>query len=63
MRNAHKILVEKPEGKIPLERPRRRWKDSIRIDFRGTGCGVVDWINLAQDMDQWGLLWTWYEAS
>jgi hypothetical protein len=56
MRNAHKILVEKPEGKIPLERPRRRWKDSIRIDFRGTGCGVVDWINLAQDMDQWGLL-------
>jgi hypothetical protein len=24
MRNAYAILVGKPEGKIPLERPRRR---------------------------------------
>jgi hypothetical protein len=34
-KNAYKILVGKPEGKSPLARPRRRWEDYIRIDFRG----------------------------
>jgi hypothetical protein len=34
MRNTYKILVGKPEGKRPLGRPRRRWKDNIRIDLR-----------------------------
>jgi hypothetical protein len=33
-RNAYRILVGKPEGKIPLGRPRRRWEDNIRMDFR-----------------------------
>jgi hypothetical protein len=37
MRNAYKILVGKPEGKRPLGRPRRRWKDNIRIDLREKG--------------------------
>jgi hypothetical protein len=31
MRNANKILVEKPEGKRPLGRQRQRWEDNIRI--------------------------------
>jgi hypothetical protein len=33
-RNAHKILVGKPEGKRPLGRPRRRWVDNIKMDLK-----------------------------
>jgi hypothetical protein len=33
-RNVHRVLMGKPEGKRPLERPRRRWKDGIRMDLR-----------------------------
>jgi hypothetical protein len=36
-RNAYRILVEKPEGKKPLGRPRRRWVDNIKMDLRETG--------------------------
>jgi hypothetical protein len=36
-RNAYRILVVKPEGKRPLERPRRRWEDNIRMDLREIG--------------------------
>jgi hypothetical protein len=36
-RNPHRILVEKPEGKRTLGRPRRRWVDNIKIDLRETG--------------------------
>jgi hypothetical protein len=32
--NAYRILVGKPGGKKPLERPRRRWEDNIKIDLR-----------------------------
>jgi len=37
MRNSYKILVENPEEKRSLERPRRRWKDNIRMDLRKMG--------------------------
>jgi hypothetical protein len=40
-------LVRKPEGKRPLGRPRRSWKDNIKADLRNLGCGGVDWIHLA----------------
>jgi hypothetical protein len=50
-RNAYRILVGKPEGTIPLRRPRRRWVDNIKIDLREIGWDSVEWINLAQDMD------------
>jgi hypothetical protein len=33
-RNEYRILVEKPEGKTPLGRPRRRWEDNIKMDLR-----------------------------
>jgi hypothetical protein len=33
-RNAYRILMEKPEGKRPLGRQRRRWVDNIKIDLR-----------------------------
>ena len=39
----------KPEGKRPLGRPRRRWKDNIKMDLEEVGCGGMDWIELAQD--------------
>jgi hypothetical protein len=55
-RNAYRILVGKPEGKRPLGRPRRRWVDNIKIDLRKIGWGVMDWIELDRDRDQWRAL-------
>jgi len=52
MRNAYKMLFEKPEGKRPLGRPWSRWEDNSRTDLRGTGWEGVDWMHLAQDRDQ-----------
>jgi hypothetical protein len=52
-RNAYRILVGKPEGKRPLGRARRRWMDIIKMDLREIGRDGVDWIELAQDRDQW----------
>jgi hypothetical protein len=52
-RNACRILVGKPEGKRPLGRPRRRWVDNIKMDPREIGCDCADWIDLAQERDQW----------
>jgi hypothetical protein len=43
-RNAYRILVEKPEGKRPPGRPRRRWVDNIKMDFREIGWNGVDSI-------------------
>jgi hypothetical protein len=50
-RGAYRALVGKPEGRRPLGRPRRRWKDNIEMDLREVGWGGMDWINLAQDRD------------
>ena len=52
-RNAYKVLVEKPESKRPLGRPRCRWEDNIKMDLREVGCDPGDWIALAEDRDQW----------
>jgi hypothetical protein len=55
-RNAYRILVGKPEEKRPLGRPRRRWVDNIMIDLREIGWDGIDWIDLAEDRDQWRAL-------
>ncbi|PNF20161.1 hypothetical protein B7P43_G00613 [Cryptotermes secundus] len=55
-KNVYRILVEKPEGKRPQGRPRRRWVDGIRVDLREIGWDGMDWIDLAQDRDQWRAL-------
>jgi hypothetical protein len=55
-RNAYRILVGKPGGKRPLGRPRRRWVDNIKMDLREIGWDGLDWIDLAQDRDQWRAL-------
>jgi hypothetical protein len=57
--NAYRLSVEKPKGKTPLGRPRRRWMDNIRIDLGEVGWGDVDWIGLAKDMDRWRALVNW----
>ena len=51
-RSAFKILT----GKRPLGRPRRRWKDSIRIDLKEIGINTRNWVNSAQDRDYWRAL-------
>ena len=56
-RGVYRVLVGKPEGKRPLRRPRRRWKDNIKMDLQELGCGAVDWIELAQGRDRcWALV-------
>jgi len=49
-------LVGKPEGKMPLGRPRRRWEDNIKMDLQEVGGGRGDWMELAQDTDSWRAL-------
>ena len=46
----------KTEGKRPLERPRRRWEDNIKMDLEEVGKGCGDWMELAQDRDRWRAL-------
>jgi hypothetical protein len=51
IRNAHQILVGKPEGK--------RQEDSMKMNFERKVCEDVDWFHLAQDRDQWQGVVTW----
>jgi hypothetical protein len=55
-RNANRILVGMPEGKGPLGRPRRRWVDNIKMCLREIVWDCMDWIDLAQNRDQWRAL-------
>ena len=55
-RGVYRVLEGKPEGKRPLGRPRRRWKDSIKMDLQEVGCGGMNWLELAQDRDRWRVL-------
>jgi hypothetical protein len=51
-RGLHRVLVGETVGKRPLERPRRRWEDNIKMDLQEVGCVGMDWIKLAQDRDR-----------
>jgi len=55
-RGLYIIFVEKPEGKRPLERPRRRWEDNIKMYLQKVGYEGMDRIHLAQDRDRWQAL-------
>jgi len=55
-RGVYRVLVGNPEGKRPLVRARRRWKNSINMDLQEVGCGGMDWNELAQDRDRWRAL-------
>jgi hypothetical protein len=47
-RGAYRILVVRPEGKRPCERPRRRWENNIKMDLQEVGWGA--WT---------GFIWLW----
>jgi hypothetical protein len=55
-RNAYMLLVQKPEGKRPLGKPRHKWIDNMKIDLVELGFGEFDWIGLAQDRYRWRAL-------
>jgi hypothetical protein len=52
-RGVHRVLVGKPEGNRPLGRPRRRQECNIKMDLQNMECGVMDWVEVAQDRDRW----------
>jgi hypothetical protein len=54
--NAYRILVGKPEGKKQLGRSKRRWAVSIKMDLGEIEWDDTDWIDLAEDRDQWKAL-------
>jgi hypothetical protein len=54
-RGVHMVLVEKPEGKRPLGKPRRRWED-IKMELQEVRLGCEDWMELAQDRNRWRAL-------
>jgi len=49
--NSCKVLVRKSQKKKPLERPRHRWEDNVKIDTMKIGCESVYWTQLVQGMD------------
>jgi hypothetical protein len=53
-RNAYRLLVGKTEGKRPIGRPKRRWVGNMNL--REIGWVGMDWIDLAQDRNQWRAL-------
>jgi hypothetical protein len=55
-RGMHRVLVGKPEGKRPLERPRRRREDNMKMDLQEVGGNREDWMELAHDRDRWRAL-------
>jgi hypothetical protein len=52
----YRVLVRKPEGNIPLGRPRRRWEQNNQMDLQEVRCGVMDWVEVALDRDRWQAL-------
>jgi hypothetical protein len=50
-RGVYRGLVGKHEGKRPLGAPRRRWVDNIKVNLQEMGCGGMDWIELAKDIE------------
>jgi len=55
-RGVHRALAWKLEGKRPLGRPRRRWKDNINMNLQEVGRCCGDWMELAQDRERWQAL-------
>jgi hypothetical protein len=52
-RGVYRVVVGRPEGKRPLEKPRCRWEDNVKLDLREIGIDGANWIRLAQDSVQW----------
>ena len=53
-KDAYVVLVGRPERKRPLERPRRRWEDNIKMSyFKEMGWKGMDWTDQAEDRGRW----------
>jgi hypothetical protein len=52
-RGVYRVLVGRPEGKRRLGRPRRRWEENIKPDFREIGIDGANWIRVARDRVPW----------
>jgi hypothetical protein len=52
----YSVLVGRPEGNRPLERPRCRWEDNIKLGLREIRIDGANWIQLAKDRVQWWAL-------
>jgi len=55
-RSAFKILTGTHTGKRPLERPRRRWEDNIKMNLEEISINARNWVDSAQDRDYWRAL-------
>ena len=55
-RSAFKMLTSTLTGKRSLGRPRRRWKDNIRMDIKEIGINTRNWVDSVQDRDYWRTL-------
>jgi hypothetical protein len=70
-RGVYRVLVGKPEGKRPLGRPRRRWKNNIKMDLQEIGCGVwtgSSWLRIGTGNEplgsiKWGEFLDWLKTS
>jgi hypothetical protein len=52
-RKACRILVGKLKGRRPLEKPRSKWKDNMKMYLRDIEWGSMDWICLSENRDHW----------
>ena len=55
-RSAFKILTDKPKGKRPLGRRKRRWEDNITMDLKEMGIYTRNFADSAQDRNYWRTL-------
>jgi hypothetical protein len=55
-KNTYMISVGMSEGQRPIGRPRRMWVYNVKMELKGDRMGYLDWIDLAQDRDQWRAL-------
>jgi hypothetical protein len=51
--SVYRVFIGRPEGKRSLGRPKYRWENNIKLDFREIGIDGANWIQLAQDRVQW----------
>jgi hypothetical protein len=51
-RGVYYVMVGKYEETRPLERPRCRWEDNIKMDLQEVGCEDMEWADMAQDRDR-----------
>jgi hypothetical protein len=55
-RGTYRILAGRPEEKIPLRTPRRRWEDNFKKNLQEVGGGGRDRFDQTYDRDMWRAL-------